>query len=177
MRIFIFVLSLTLALTASAYDREARIKQLMEAQGLLQTFNQQLELAKIKNHEDGRQILDQVLTQLNPPAEFQARFENAYTTFIEKIEAPWTAQEIVEVWSQHYGSHFTNGEIDQLLEYYTSALAQKEVIASRQALKAFTEHFQNARKPILQEALSEYIEEMKMIARECKCSAPRSSQE
>jgi hypothetical protein len=166
------ILLLVVLLSSSfvvADEREEKIGQLMEAQGLLKTFKQQLELGRQQSQEQGREMLDQVMTQLNPSPEFYERFENAFNSFLSKIETPWSAEEIVTVWAKYYGEHFTNTELDQLLIFYTSPLAQKEVKASRQALVGFSNHFMQEGKPIAEKALSEYIVEMKSIAKECNC--------
>jgi hypothetical protein len=169
MKKFVLLLVLISSSFAIAGEREEKIRQLMEAQGLLQTFEQQLELSRKQNQEQGRDMLDQFMAQLNPTPEFSERFEKAFNSFMSKLETPWTAEEIVEVWAKHYGEHFSNAELDQLLSYYKSPLAQKEVIASRQALVGFSNHFMQEGKPIAEKALSEFIAEMKVIAKECKC--------
>jgi hypothetical protein len=166
------VLLLIVLLSSSliiAGERDGKIRQLMEAQGLLQTFEQQLQLGRQQSQQQGRDMLNQFMTQLNPTPEFAERFEKAFNSFMSKVETPWTADEIVEVWAKHYGEHFSNTELDQLLAYYTSPLAQKEVIASRQALVGFSNHFIQEGKPIAEKALSEFIAEMKIIAKECNC--------
>jgi len=169
MRKYILVVALLTTSLTFAGDREEKIRQLMDAQGLLQTFEQQLEISRRQNREQGRDLLDQFMSQLNPTPEFKERFENAFHAFISKVETPWSAGEIVNVWSGYYGEHFTDAELDQLLSYYTSSLAQKEVIATRQALAAFSNHFQQAGKSIAEKAISEFIGDMKIIAKECKC--------
>ncbi|MCU7930717.1 MAG: DUF2059 domain-containing protein [Candidatus Thiodiazotropha sp. (ex Codakia rugifera)] len=165
----VLLFALLFSTLAAAGEREEKIRQLMEAQGLLQTFEQQLELSRQQNQQQGRDMLNQFMAQLNPTPEFYERFENAFNSFMSKIETPWSAEEIVEVWAKYYGEHFSNAELDQLLSHYSSPLAQKEVIASRKALVSFSNHFMQEGKPIAENALSEFITEMKVIAKECKC--------
>jgi hypothetical protein len=160
---------LLISSTAIAGEREGKIRKLMEAQGLLQTFEQQLALGRQQSQEQGQEMLKQFMSQLNPTPEFFERFENAFNSFMAKVETPWSAEEIVEVWAKYYGEHFTDSELDQLLTHYTSPLAQKEVVASRKALVGFSNHFMQEGKPIAEKALSEFITEMQVIAKECKC--------
>jgi hypothetical protein len=169
MKNIVLLLVLLSSSFAIAGEREEKIKQLMEAQGLLETFDQQLELGRQQNQQQGRDMLNQFMAQLNPTPEFSERFEKAFKSFMSKVETPWSAEEIVEVWSKYYGKHFRNDELDQLLFHYTSPLAQKEINASRQALAGFSNHFMQEGKPIAEKALSEFITEMKVIAKECKC--------
>ena len=87
----------------------------------------------------------------------------------KKLEAPWSAEEIVDVWASYYGPHFTDEELDQLIEFYSSELGRKDVSVTKQAMVQFSEHFQREGQPILEKATQEYIEEMKILAKECNC--------
>ena len=155
--------------TAAADSRTEKIEALMRAQGLLEMFQQQLDMGQRQSEVEARSALDQMMSQLNPTDEFRARFDAAFHKFIAAVSNPWSAQEIVSVWSGFYGDQFSDAELDELLQYYTSALGKKEVAASKLALVQFTEHFTNAGKPIMESALSEYIADLKLIASQCKC--------
>ncbi|BFM12673.1 hypothetical protein R50072_28260 [Simiduia litorea] len=152
-----------------AGDKEDKIRQLMEAQGLLSMFESQLEMGKVQSEKVGKQMMDQLLSQINPNEEFQARFSAAFNNYMGKVTAPWGADEIVSVWGQYYGQHFTEKELDSLVDFYTSSIGQKEVKASKKALTEFTVHFQNLSEPIFQKATQDYIQELKLVARECNC--------
>lgn len=152
-----------------AGDKEDKIRKLMEAQGLLSMFESQLEMGKAQSEKAGRQMMDQLLSQINPNEEFQARFSAAFNNYMGKVTAPWGAEEIVSVWGQYYGQHFTESELDSLVEFYTSSIGQKEVKASKSALTEFNLHFQKLGEPIFKKAIQEYIQELKLVARECNC--------
>jgi len=154
---------------AMAGGKEDKIRQLMEAQGLLSMFEAQLEMGKVQSEKAGKQMMDQLLSQINPNEEFQARFTEAFNNYMTKVTAPWGAEEIVSVWGQYYGQHFTEKELDSLVEFYTSSIGRKEVKASKSALTEFTVHFQKLGEPIFQKATQEYINELKLVARECNC--------
>jgi len=164
-------------LCASTYaaDREDKIKTLMEAQGLLITIEQQLVLARVQNQEQAKRMMGQVMSQLNPSPEFQRRFEGAFNKFIKAVETPWGADEIVEVWGKYYGEKFTDEELDQLVEFYSSKLGQKDAIANREALVQFNNHFVEAGKPIADKAVQKYIKDLQLIARECNCKRSNQS--
>lgn len=154
---------------AMAGDKEDKIRQLMEAQGLLSMFESQLEMGKAQSKKVGQQMMDQLLSQINPNEEFKARLSAAFNNYMDKVTTPWGAEEIVSVWAQYYGQHFTENELNSLIEFYTSPLGQKEVKASKSALAEFTVHFQKLGEPIFQKATQEYIQELKLAARECNC--------
>ena len=79
-----------------AVDRLEKVKTLMQAQGLLETFEQQLAMGKQHAQQQASQMLAQVLGGLNPPEPYKARFAEASNEFIGAMHSPWTAKEIVQ---------------------------------------------------------------------------------
>ena len=146
-----------------------KIKTLMDALGLVDMFSQQIEFGRAQNEQIGRQALDQMLSQLNPSEEFRKRFSDATNNYINKLETPWSAEEIVDIWAGYYGPNFTDEELDQLIEFYTSEIGKKDVAISKQTMTKFSEHLQKVSQPIFEDAITEYIEELKIVARECDC--------
>jgi hypothetical protein len=170
----VLMISAFFSYSAMADDRSDKVKNLMEAQGLLSMFEQQLTSTKVQNEKMGEQIIQQILSQLNPNEKFQKQFKAAFLTFLKKIEAPWSADEIVAVWSKYYGSQFSDKELDQLVDFYTSDIGKKEVSASKIALTKFSEHFQALGEPIMKIAMQEYIDELKAKAKECNCAKSKA---
>lgn len=168
----IFALFILVVFTSSvsADDRADKIKSLMEAQGLIELFEQQLEMGKAQGEQAGQQMMSQIISQLKPNEVFREEFQHAFTTFMSKLESPWGAEEIVSVWSQYYGSQFSNTELDELLKFYNSKIGQKEVKASKSAMQDFTNHFQKLGEPIMQTAVQEYIAELKQLSEKCNCA-------
>ena len=164
--IFLFIISLS----TLAGDRNETIKELMQAQGLLSMFEQQIDMGKVQSEKMGNQMMDQMMSQLNPAPEFKKRFSSAYRNFINKLSDIHTAKEIVDVWAKYYGAEFSDKELQNLLGFYTSEIGQKEVKASKKALVLFTDHFQKVNQPIVQQATQEYISELKIIAKDCNCA-------
>lgn len=154
-------------------DREQKIQRLMEAQGILAMFEQQLTMSRQQGREQADRMLEQILTNLNPNKDFQNRFRAASEKFISALETPWSAKEIVSVWAQYFGAKFSDAELDELLKFYQSDLGKKEVIASKEALVDFSKHFAEAKKPIIDAALKQYIQDSQRIAKECNCKRPK----
>jgi hypothetical protein len=102
------------ATNVTADDRTAKIHALMEAQGLVEMFDAQMQYGRVHGGEQANQMLDQLLTGLDPPSEFQERFNAAVTAFMKDVQAPWTAQDIVDEWGRAYGKHFTDDELDTI---------------------------------------------------------------
>lgn len=153
-----------------ADERTDKIRDLMEALGLLEMWSQQMEMGKEQSETMGQQLIDQMMSQLNPNEEFQERFTVAFNNFMSKVETPWSAQEIVDVWASYYGPAFTNEELDQLIAFYTSPLGKKDVRVTKDAMVSFTNHFQAAAQPIMEAATNEYVQDLQIIAKECNCA-------
>ncbi len=166
--VLVFLLSV-LPIVTIAGNKEEKIKQLMEAQGLISMFENQLEMGRVQSEKVGKQALDQLLSQINPNEEFKSRFSTAFNNYMDKARAPWGAEEIVSVWGHYYGRHFSEKELDSLVDFYTSSIGQKEVNASKNALTEFTVHFQKLGEKKKKKAVQEYIQELKLVAKECNC--------
>jgi hypothetical protein len=154
---------------ASAADRSEKIRELMEAQGLVETFQQQLKAGREHTRKMADEMVGKVLSSLNPPVEFQVKFRDAARDFIVAAQAPWTARDIVEVWGKYYGAKFSDEELDQLLKYYRSPLGQKDALAAREALIPYTTEFQARYKPILDKAMQQFLNRLQAISKECNC--------
>lgn len=157
----IFILACTPAFATTA--KEEKIAKLMEAQGLKETFQQQLELGKKQGAEYGERIKNQFLEKVTPTEEIKEQLSVAMTEYLEALEPPYTAEEIVSIWSEIWGQYYTEEEIDQLLQFYTSDIAQKDIIQSRKALAEMTHHFSEKNKVIFEGATNKYIEQLKNI--------------
>lgn len=142
----------------------------MEAQGLVETFEQQIQAGRAHTQEMADQMVAKMLATLNPPAEFQAKIKDAARDFIKAAQPPWTGKDIVDVWSKYYGAKFSDDELDELLKYYRSPLGQKDVVASREALGPYTAEFQERYKPIMDKAVQEFVAHLQGIRKDCNCA-------
>ena len=141
----------------------------MELQGLVKMFDQQLQSSRESTRSTANQVMEKMLASLNPPEEVQGKFRQAADEFIEAAQAPWTAQEIVDVWSKYYGAKFSDQELDQLLKYYRSPLGQKDVSASHEAMGPYQAEFQERYKPVMDQATQQFIKRLQAIIKECNC--------
>lgn len=170
MRVIIFGILLSLSLNAAATDRTSKIQSLMELQGLLVMWDQQMAASRQYGEQQAQQMLDQITQSLIPSAEFEAKFRGTFEIYLAAVQSPWVAQDLVDVWADKYGSKFSDQELDELLVYYSSPLGKKDVAATQSAVPEFTDHFFQLAKPIGERALTEYIQNLKALARECNCA-------
>ena len=163
------ILLFTLFTPSVSADNTAKIEELMRAQGVLEMWQQQIKMGEVESKKQADKMLEQFMSQLSPSKEFTDRFNKASKKFIEKLQGNWTAKEIVAVWAKYYGPKFTEPELDQLIEFYTSDIGQKEVQAGKVAVVEFTRYFQKENEAIMKSAINDYISDLKLIAQECKC--------
>jgi hypothetical protein len=169
MKNLVILLLLAVSGAAMAADRTEKIARLMEAQGLAQTFEQQMQMGRETCRKQADDMLSQMFSSLRITPEVEAKFRQAANDFVTAAQPSWTGKDIAEVWARYYGESFTDDELDQLLAYYTSPLAQKEVSASRTAIMQFTTHFQEQYQPIQESATKAFIQRMQAIVEECNC--------
>ena len=169
MRVPFLIFLLLMSTACFAQDRNAKVRTLMEVQGLLAMFQQQMDAGKQQGQDQAKQMLDQVMNGLNPPQEFKVRLRRAADEFIAALETPWTAQEIVDVWAKSYATSFTDKELDQLLAFYTSPLGKKDIAASHKAMPVLTSHLAGRSKPVVERATAKYVADLQLIVKECKC--------
>ncbi|HEY1029958.1 MAG TPA: DUF2059 domain-containing protein [Pseudomonas sp.] len=170
MRHLVAALSLFVAAQALADTKTEKIAELLRAQGLVDTWAQQLERSREYNRQVAQQIMGQMTARLAPDEVFKQRFKAASDTFIDSTVTPWTADDMVTVWAQHYGPGFTEAELDQLIAFYASPLAQKEIQVGRDALEKFNQHFEQLNQPIIEKATTRYMHDLQLIAAECNCA-------
>ena len=164
------VLSAFCANAYSAPSRIEKIESLMRAQGLVEMFDQQLQLGREACKKQADDMLSQMFASLKVTPEYDAKLREAAHAFVEEAGLNWTARDIVDAWAQYYAPNFTDAELDQLLAFYESPLAQKEVAVSRAAMAQLSAEFQKRSEPIVQAATQNFIDRVQQIAKDCNCN-------
>ena len=165
----VVVLCCVCAGASIADEKTEKIRQLVEAQGLLAGWTAQMEAGRQASEEQSQQILDQILSELLPNKEFKERFIAAAEDFSNAVTTPWTAEYLVEVFASYYGPQFSEAELDRLIAFYTSELGQKDVQSSHMAVAKWSDHFMKLGQPIVQDALREYLDRIGVRFLNCTC--------
>jgi hypothetical protein len=169
MRVLVVMFLCAVCSLSQAADRSEKIRELMELQGLVKMFDQQLQSGREHARSMADQMLDKMLTSLNPPEEFKGKLKQAAEEFVEAAQTPWTAQEVVDAWSKYYGAKFSDNELDQLLKYYRSSVGQKDVTVSHEALVLLQAEFRERYTPVMDQATQQFIKRIQTITEECNC--------
>jgi hypothetical protein len=154
---------------AFASDRESTLRALMDAQGLEATYGQMIQSTKELTRHQADQILTQALSGFTLPEDFRQRVRAAADRYVEAMESKRTAKDIVAMWSDVYGSHFTTEELEQLLAFYSSPLAQRETVVGREAMQQLMVKLQEENRPQREAATKAYVSGLQAIIRDCKC--------
>jgi len=164
---------LTLALlTGSAFaaDRAATLKALIEAQGLATTFDQQLASSRGYGQKMVNDMLDQAVSGLNPPEKTVADLKEAAAEFMKELDSPLGTQDLVDLWTEYYGKKFTDKELKDLLKFYSSPLAQREVVAGREAMTELSLVMRQKFSGAMEQAVIHFTDKVKVIVKDCNCA-------
>jgi len=124
--------------STSALAQDARtslIQRIAEAQGLTQSFDQQLVALKETTHILAKGIFDQnVQSGRQPNPKEQAAFKR----FETRNANMFTSKEIVAAWTAHYGREMSIQDLEDVLRYWESTVGRKDVAAMKAAMPGFS---------------------------------------
>lgn len=153
---------------ADTIDIKAR--KLFEIQGVVSSFQASIDEGRAEAKVQTKQILDQMLSQLNPNKEFKARINLATDNFLRSLQTSRTAEDFVDVLIKYYAPNFTELELDKLIEFYSSDIGIKEATVSKSAFQKAAEYYKDENERIRVTATNEYVRELQLIARQCNCT-------
>ena len=169
MRSYLIILLCFITSTAFGADRNEKIRLLLDAQGTSEFFEQELASFRENRRHDIKIANEEIMKEINPSAVFKKKFDDAGADYIRLTESPWTMQDKVNAWAKYYGENFSDEEIDQLLAFYTSSVAKKDVIFSQKARKDIRNYFRGLFLPIIENATKAYVNRITQLAKECDC--------
>jgi hypothetical protein len=125
---------------ANESARQAKITKIIEAQGLQQMFQQQLDQSKGQARDLGKNLYRKMLSESGiTDGQENTKFEQVFTQYIERCSTMFTAKEFVETWSRFYGKNLSEVELEKILAYYKSSAGKKDVAASQAAMVGFSQ--------------------------------------
>lgn len=164
------ILLLAFAMGAHAADSNpSKVHQLLEAQGMAAAFEDQMRIREDHSKRSVQIMVDETFKRLKPNAAFKGKFNAAAEELYAALQPPWTPQEVTDIWASIYGSKFSEEELDQLLAFYTSPVAQKETLVGRSSLAEFSQYLAMQYAPYEKKAIQQYAERMQVLGKECRC--------
>jgi hypothetical protein len=147
---------------ADEASRREKIAKIVEAQGLHQMFQQQLDQGKASAADIGKSIVEKMLAESGAaPVQKSPKLEQIFLRYMERCAAMFSATELVDTWSRYYGKDLTEGELDQVLAYYQSAVGKKDVLASQAAMIGFGKTMSDEGQIRLNASISQLMADLK----------------
>lgn len=154
---------------ADEASKKQKVDRLIDALGLRQTFaqaaEQQKEMAKKAVGPLMKQLTDEMLASV---PEVKERFTKALETYTENVCAKMSPDELATTYGTLFGAHFSEAELDQLLQYYGSELGKKEVLASQQTNAEYVRLVQKESQERMTKALTQLKSEIMTIVAETR---------
>lgn len=169
MRLLLVLLFTVCTSNAYAGSKEEKVRKLFEVQGIERSWQESMDEGRSEGKRQAQKMIDQVLSQLSPNDTFRKKFDKAVEKFINSLQANRTAKEIVEALIPYYAPNFSEAEIDQLIAFYSSNVARKDVEVSKMATKKTLEHFKEENEKIMSSATNEFVIDVQRISAECNC--------
>jgi hypothetical protein len=142
MKFLLLAIALVISTHVNADEaiRQAKISRIIEAQGLPQMFQQQLDQSKNQASDLGENLYRKILSESGiADGQENPELELVFTQYMERCSTMFTANELVEIWSRFYGNDLSEADLDKILAYYESSAGKKDVAASHAAMTGFSQ--------------------------------------
>ena len=150
------------AMAAEPGAREQKIAQIIEAQGLHQMFQAQLDQGLVSARETGQKVVQRLAQEAGASGpEASRKLEPIFRRYMERCATMFSARELVDVWSQDYGRGLSDAELDQILAFYRSSAGKKDVAASHAAMAAFAQKTASLGQARLDASLGQLMQELR----------------
>jgi hypothetical protein len=125
---------------ASAQDMRAqKIAELVKVTKLDDMFDQQISQSRASYAAFGRRVFAQMIEESGTTdAAKRARLDAIFARYIANGASSWTPEELVAIWTRHFGQGLDEDDLDRILDFYRSSAGQKLVAASQVAMAGFT---------------------------------------
>lgn len=170
MKRLLLLLAILLPLHATASGTEEKTRKLFEVQGVLATYQGLLDQSRAQAQEDAKQVMNQMLAQLNPSREFQDRISLAADKYVKALLTDRTAEQIVEVLVQYYSTRFSEQELDGLIAFYASELGRKDAAVGKDSYQYLMQYYKADNDRIRISATNDFIKDLQLIAVQCNCA-------
>ncbi|QZA80957.1 DUF2059 domain-containing protein [Deefgea piscis] len=162
--LFIIAVCFSTSVLASENNRDLKIAQIIEAQGLHQMFQSQLDQSKIAAQELGSDLVKKILRESGASeGDSNPKLEEAVNRNMARFSALFSAQDYVEMWTRFYGQSLSDAELEQILAYYKSSAGKKDVLASQSAMLQFAQEIHVEERKRMDVLTDQLISDLKAI--------------
>jgi len=172
--------ALALAVAASSAladnkSKEDKIRRLATMGGITTRLDEEMAqvLSTGRKAEEG--MMAQVNANLDVPAAFRPKFDQANKKFMDALQPPFSTFEVIDVFARAYAPMVSEEDVDAALAYAQSAAGQRNAAAQNEAtnqIAAFVAGRTGNRVP---QAMQAYVAELRALVSECKCQKKANS--
>lgn len=120
--------------------RQEKIARILEAQGLEQTFRQQLDHSTASAREIGESVYRTfLLKNADPDGRANPLLEGIFRQYLERSARLFSARELVDSYASYYGLGMTDADLDAVLAYYTSSVGRRDTASAQAAMAGFSD--------------------------------------
>lgn len=154
------------ALPTREASREALIQRLVIAQGLEESFAQQIAHSRENAASFGRQAVQQIIAQsdIRPDSDAARELDQVMAEYMAQCSRLFSPGELTALWARHYGEGLSQEDLQGILAYYESPIGQKDVQASRKSMVAYSQELSTLATTRVTETLQSFMAKIKEIA-------------
>ncbi len=149
---------------ANEAQRQETIARIVEAQGLQDMFQQQIDVSRASAVEMGQRTFKKILLEAGvPEGKEDPRLAEIFGRYVERCATMFTAKELVSTWAGAYGKGLSDSELKQILAYYRSPLGKKDVQASQVAMASFAKTMLVESEKRVNDSVVQLMSEIKVV--------------
>lgn len=146
--------------------KDQKIAQIIEAQGLHEMFQAQLDQNMASARQVGQNLVRKMAQEAAmSDAEAAAKLEPVFRRYMERCATMFSARELVEIWAEGYGRGLSDSDLDQILAFYKSPAGKKDVAATQAGMTAFAQKMNALGQARLGESVDQLMRDLKAAMR------------
>ena len=177
----LLALALSLILAASPVladdkTKQDKIRKLATLGDVTARLDEGLAQVLASGRQTQEQMMTQVDTNLDVPASFRPKFDQANKKFMAALQPPWNTFEIIDLFVKAYTPMVSEQDVDAALAYLTSDAGKRNAAAQAEASNQIAALVVARSGDRVPRAMQSYVTDLRALIQECNCAkkAPAS---
>lgn len=172
-RIFVFALLILLlnhvVVFADEKSKREKTLNLMKHMGMYDVVNEQMMTMRQQNQTYAQKLRSSLQSEFPQMSEsYYVEAENEIVNFLEQLDASLDTTKLVNKWAEIFSQYLSENEIEQLIEFYSSSIGQKYVLAAKKAIPEWTQYFLLEYQKNLERETKIFFQKLRQIASKYK---------
>jgi hypothetical protein len=155
---------------ADAKSKEDKIRRLATMGGITSRLDEQVGQVL----SDGRKTEDSAMAQINAnldvPASFRPKFDEANKRLTAAIQPQWTTFEVIDLFTRAYSPMVSEEDVDAQIAFQNSDVGKRNAAALQEATNQIAAMIAARSGNRVQVAVQAYITEMRSLIAQCNCA-------